>query len=163
MNFAKNISCTGNNNIKPRPHAMANCQKNYVFFFLYRNAMVMLSRNFTTVSFFFECKKYFIISLLFFPLGYDSHGLDFRTWMNRSNPDLSELILLRIFYAKPDHFSYRQYIAKNWFEFLSKCILLLKIQNDCYGKFWYIKIKIVSEWMERVELLVFKSAWNLAC
>ncbi|XP_031634453.1 pickpocket protein 11-like [Contarinia nasturtii] len=32
----------------------------------------------------------------------------------------SELIMLRLFYARPDHFLYRQYVAKNWFELLSE-------------------------------------------
>lgn len=43
-------------------------------------------------------------------------------WLGRRDANLNELILVRIFYAKPDHFLYRQYIAKNWFELLSKCI-----------------------------------------
>lgn len=46
-------------------------------------------------------------------------------WIGRRDANVNELILVRIFYAKPDHFLYRQYIAKNWFELLSKCILIV--------------------------------------
>lgn len=48
--------------------------------------------------------------------------LDTRTFDRRDAANINELIMMRIFYARPDHFLYRQYIAKNWFEFLSKCI-----------------------------------------
>lgn len=53
-------------------------------------------------------------------------------WFGRRDANLNELILVRIFYAKPDHFLYRQYIAKNWFELLSKCILIAYVCVSFY-------------------------------
>lgn len=41
----------------------------------------------------------------------------------RDVADMSEIIIMRIFYARPHHFLYGQYIAKNWLKFLSKYIL----------------------------------------
>ncbi|XP_055315742.1 pickpocket protein 11-like [Sitodiplosis mosellana] len=38
----------------------------------------------------------------------------------RDTKDFGDLVMMRIFYARPDHFLYRQYIAKNWFEFISE-------------------------------------------
>lgn len=47
---------------------------------------------------------------------------DFWLILKRSNVrNMNEMLLLKVFYGKPEHFMYRQYIAKTWFELLCKC------------------------------------------
>lgn len=61
----------------------------------------------------------FVVLLVF-------HIVSFMDSLKRRDiADITELIMMRIFYHRPDHFLYRQYIAKNWFELLSKCILII--------------------------------------
>lgn len=49
----------------------------------------------------------------------------------RNIKNMNDVVLLKVFYGKPEHFMYRQYIAKTWFELLCKCLKRLISMPFC--------------------------------
>lgn len=60
---------------------------------------------------------------------------------------MNDLALLKVFYGRPEHFMYRQYIARNWFELLCEYSFLCSNENKVISILEFRSIFQISDYI----------------